>query len=263
MRRTSEEMPDRRVGADLLHRYTKSDLRVLDPEEKRRFLGGCDGDPQTNPDLAWELLYRLEPELYRRLVQGERLHPGILDWLPRRLKRAVEIGAGAGRLTLQLAARAESLVAVEPAGPLRRMLVATLQREGYGHVRVMRGFFDSVPLPEGRADLVIACSALTADEAHGGDPGLREMQRLCTPGGLIVIVWPNNVPWLEGHGYTYESFEGCLELEFPSLEEALEIGAVFYPQAAVEIRRRGEGRVPYDVVGVNPPRDVAYKRKPA
>jgi hypothetical protein len=74
---------------------------------------------------------------------------------------------------------------------------------------------------------------------------------LCCPGGLVVIVWPNNIPWLEGRGYTYRSFEGYIELEFSSLEEALEIGAVFYPQAVAEIRRRGERRVPYDVLGVN------------
>jgi SAM-dependent methyltransferase len=252
------------IGADLLHRYTKSDLSVLDREERRRFLGRGGGDPQTNPDLAWELLYRLEPVLYDRLVRGERLHPGILEWLPQRLNRVVEIGAGAGRLTMPLVSRAESIVAVEPAGPLRRMLAARLHQAGNGQrVRVLRGFFDAVPLAETCADLVIACSALTAHEAHGGEAGLREMERLCAPGGLVVIVWPNNIPWLEGRGYTYRSFEGYLELEFSSLEEALEIGAVFYPQAVAEIRRRGHGRVPYDVLGVNPPRDVAYKRKPA
>ena len=250
------------MGADLLHRYTKSDLSVFDREERRRFLGRGGGDPQKNPDLAWELLYRLEPELYERLVGGERLHPGILEWLPRGLNHVVEIGAGAGRLTMQLVSRTESMVAVEPARPLRRILEAKLHQAGQGQrVRVLRGFFDAVPLPDGCADLVIACSALTAQEAHGGEAGLREMERLCSPGGLVVIVWPNNIPWLEGHGYTHRSFEGYIELEFPSLEEALEIGAVFYPQAVDEIRRRGERRVPYEVLGVNPPRDVSYKRK--
>ena len=34
--------------------------------------------------LAWELLYRLEPELYDRLVSAERLHPDVLGWLPTR-----------------------------------------------------------------------------------------------------------------------------------------------------------------------------------
>src|SRR5882672_7404747 len=137
------------MGADLLHRYTKSDLSIFDREEKRRFLGRGDEDLQRNPDLAWELLYRLEPELYERLVRAERLHPGILEWLPQEPNRVVEIGAGAGRLTMQLVSRTESMVAVEPAAPLRRMLTAKLHQAGHGQrVRVLRGFFDAVPLPE-------------------------------------------------------------------------------------------------------------------
>ena len=44
--------------------------------------------------LAWELLYRLEPGLYERLANAERLHPDIMDWLPRCADRIVEVGAG-------------------------------------------------------------------------------------------------------------------------------------------------------------------------
>jgi hypothetical protein len=45
------------------------------------------GDPRTDITLAWELLYRLEPELYDRLVSAERLHPGVLGWLPQHVDR--------------------------------------------------------------------------------------------------------------------------------------------------------------------------------
>jgi hypothetical protein len=64
------------------------------------------GDPQADVSLAWELLYRLEPELYDRLSRAERLHPGILGWLPPAADRIVEVGAGTGRLTLDLLGRA-------------------------------------------------------------------------------------------------------------------------------------------------------------
>jgi len=58
-------------------------------------------------------VYRLEPELYERLVRGGATsYPGILEWLPQELNRVVEIGAGAGRLTMQLVSRTESMVAV-------------------------------------------------------------------------------------------------------------------------------------------------------
>ena len=49
---------------------------MFTPEEARRFVLRGDGDPQNDVVLAWELLYRLEPELYDRLASAERLHPG-------------------------------------------------------------------------------------------------------------------------------------------------------------------------------------------
>jgi hypothetical protein len=75
-------------------RYTAADLGVLTAGEVRRFAPGGDGDPGADITLAWELLYRLEPGLYDRLVSAERLHPGVLGWLPRHVDRIVEVGAG-------------------------------------------------------------------------------------------------------------------------------------------------------------------------
>src|SRR5437870_614940 len=116
---TPETSPRR--GLEVRRRYTRADLRVLTRDEARRFVPQGDGDPQIDITLAWELLYRLEPELYDRLVGAERLHPGVLGWLPRDVERIVEVGAGTGRLTLELIHRAREVVAVEPAAPLRRL----------------------------------------------------------------------------------------------------------------------------------------------
>jgi len=85
-----------RLGRELSTRYTTADLKVLTRDEARRFAPDGDGDPRADPTLAWELLYRLEPELYERMATAERLHPGIADWLPRRADRIVEVGAGSG-----------------------------------------------------------------------------------------------------------------------------------------------------------------------
>jgi hypothetical protein len=48
-------------------------------------------------------------------------------------------------------------------------------------------------------------------------------------------------------------------VEFASLEEAAELTEVFYPSAVAEVRRRGARQVPYEVLGINPPRDLAFK----
>ena len=253
-----------RAGADLHARYTAADLGVFTAEEARRFVPDGDGDPRTDTVLAWELLYRLEPDLYDELACAERLHPGILGWLPRSARRVVEVGAGTGRLTLDLMRQGREIVAIEPAKQLRQVLERKLAAgPKHGSVRVLHGFFDELPLSGGVADLVVACSAFTPSAAHGGDRGLSEMERVCRPGGCVAIIWPNNVGWLAARGYQYVSFPGPMVVEFPSREKAAELSEIFYPRAADEVRRRRLRRVPFEMLGINPPRDLAFKLLPA
>ena len=240
-------------------RYTVADLEELSPEEARRFVREG-ADPQADAALAWELLYRREPELYERLISGERLHPAVLAWLPDGIDRIVEVGAGTGRLTLELLHHAGEVVAIEPAGPLREILHRRLARADPGRrVRVSDGFFDDLPLPSDWADLVVACSAFTPQEGHGGEAGLAEMERVCRPGGRVVIVWPNDVRWLAAHGYRHVCFDGEMSVEFASPEEAAELIEIFYPHASEQSRRRRSRTISFDALGTNAPRDLAYK----
>ena len=249
-----------RAGRGLQRRYRPADLRVFTPEEASRFVPHGDGDPRTDMVLAWELLYRLEPELYDRLASAERLHPGLLAWLPRDLDRIAEVGAGSGRLTLELIERGREVVAVEPAGPLGQLLRRKLAAAEHGdRARVTHGFFDELPLGDDFADLVVTCSAFTPAAGHGGEAGLAEMERVCRPGGCVALIWPNNLDWLAARGYRYVAFAGPMSVEFASHQEAVELAEIFYPGAAEEVRRRGRRLVPFEVLGINPPRDLAFK----
>src|SRR6202020_2501340 len=201
-----------RLGRELSTRYTPAALKVITREEARRFAPDGDGAPRADLTLAWELLYRLEPELYERMATAERLHPGIARWLPRRADRIVEVGPGSGGLTLELVSRGQEVVAIEPAAGLRQILERKLATARHGdRAQVRSGFFDDLPVPGGFADLVVACSVLTPAPGHGGDAGLAEMERICRPGGCVVIVWPNNISWLAARDYRYESFAGPIE----------------------------------------------------
>ncbi len=256
---TSETAPRRGLG--LRGRYAAADVGVLTEDEASRFITGGTGDPRTDITLAWELVYRLEPELYDRLVSAERLHPGVLEWLPESVDRIVEVAAGTGRLTMELVGRAREVLAIEPAAPLRQILNRKLARAEHGHrAHVVHGFFDELPVPDAYADLVAACSALTPASGHGGEAGLAEMERVCRPGGCVVIVWPNQIPWLAAHGYRYVNFGGdAMSVEFASHEEAAELTEIFYPRGIEEVSRHGWRRVPYEVLGINPPCDLAFK----
>jgi len=242
-------------------RYSSRDLDVLSVDEQVRFIDGGPADPQQNSTLAWELLYRLEPTLYDRLAQAERLHPAILEWLPEHVDRIVEVGAGSGRLTLPLVGRCNDLIAIEPAGALRQLLSDKLRGRA-ASVHLVSGFVDALPLADRSADLVTACSVLTPEPAHGGDQGLAEMERVCAQAGMVVIVWPNHPEWLVERGYQYLSFPGEMAMEFATLDEAIELARIFYPDAVSEIRASGQRRVPYEILGVNPPRDLAYRVVP-
>lgn len=262
MTAAEQAKPSAPAGGRLRSRYTVADLDAFTDAERRRFLRAGE-DPRRETDLAWELLYRHDPRLYDRLASAERLHPDMVAWLPEGVERIVEIGAGAGRLTLELLSRAAAVWAVEPAAPLRVLLLEKLSRAAQGErAHVIDGFFDELPLDDDFADLVVTCSAFTPDPAHGGEAGLAEMERVCRPGGCLAIVWPNNVDWLTARGYRHMSFAGDMFLEFASPEEAVELIEIFHPQAAAAVRDSGSRRVSYTALGVNPPRDVAYKMLP-
>jgi SAM-dependent methyltransferase len=257
------------AAVPLTRRYTREDLAIFSREEARRFLpaaSSTDADPDNAvgndrdlpASLTWELLYRLEPDLFDRLVTAERLHPQIIEWFPRHVERIVEVGAGTGRLTLPLIDRCDNLVAIEPAAPLRERLLRKLPFDAV-NVRVLAGFLDTLPVADRSADVVVACSVLTPEPMHGGEAGLREMERACRPGGRVVTVWPNHVEWQRAQGYEYVAFPGEMTVEFASFGDAVELASIFFPDAVAEIERRGSSRVPYEVLGTNPPRDLCFK----
>jgi SAM-dependent methyltransferase len=248
------------TGRELQRRYTAADLTVLTPDELSRFVPRGTGDPQRDATLAWELLYRIEPELYDRLASAERLHAGVVAWLPRGLDRIAEVGAGSGRLTMELIGCGQRIIAVEPAQPLRRILERKIAAAGHAdRGQVLHGFFDQLPLPDGFADLVVSCSAFTPAPGHGGEAGLAEMERVCRPGGCVTIIWPNHIDWLADRGYRYVSFPGPMAMEFGSAAEAVELAEIFYPAAVDAVRRRASRTVPSELLGINPPRDLAFK----
>jgi SAM-dependent methyltransferase len=129
--------------------------------------------------------------------QYERFRPGppvaAVDWLlPAPVIRVVDLGAGTGALTRLLVDKADEVVAVEPDD---RMLAILVER--VPGVRALSGRGESIPLPDGCAEAVLASTSW-----HWMDPvaTLREVDRVLTPNGVLGVMWTGPDP--EGAFFT-------------------------------------------------------------
>jgi SAM-dependent methyltransferase len=116
----------------------------------------------------------------------ERYRPGppsaAVDWfLPGHVSRVIDLGAGTGALTRLLVDRADEVVAVEPDERMRSVLTEQVPK-----ARAVKGRAESMPLPDGCADAVLASSSW-----HWVDlvPALHEVGRVLVPGGILGAVW--------------------------------------------------------------------------
>ena len=116
---------------------------------------------------------------------------GMIELLPRDVDRAVDVGAGSGRLTTHLAQRSRHTLAVEPSSGLRRML-----RHRLPGVGLVAGWADRLPLRDGFSDLTAACGAVGPDPAI-----LAELRRVTAAAGTIALISPEHPEWFEARGW--------------------------------------------------------------
>jgi SAM-dependent methyltransferase len=123
--------------------------------------------------------------------QYERYRPGphaaAVDWmLPNRLHSVVDLGAGTGALTRLLMDRADQVIAVEPDDRMRSILI-----EEIPGARAVMGKGESMPIPDGCADAVVASTSW-----HWMDPvpTLSEVHRVLQPNGILGVLWSGPDP---------------------------------------------------------------------
>lgn len=99
----------------------------------------------------------------------------------RRTIRALDLGAGTGRLTEALHRAEVDVIAVEPDPQMR----AQMLRLVFG-VAVLAGSGENIPLPDARVDVVVVGQAL-----HWFDQrrALPEIARVLNPGGVFAALW--------------------------------------------------------------------------
>ena len=242
----------------LVRRYCPDDLAVFTIEERERFLGPLDGAPweSVGPAVGWELLYRLERVL-RPPGGGGTASPGD----PR-----VASGAGGVRRRGRGGNRAAHAGPRAPLRPPARGRArradaidarSELRHRGLdGWVEVVNGFFERLPVADGEADLVIACSAFTTCPGHGSSSGLDEMVRACRHGGLVVVVWADDPAWLVDQGIPAHGVPRGDGGRIPRCRGS--------PRPRADLLARSGGLdpashftagVPCEILGTNPPRE--------
>src|SRR5687767_12877437 len=125
--------------------------------------------PAGSGDRWPEDYERGRPGWPREVVDGPGLPPTAT---------VLELGAGTGKLTRLLVSRFGRVLAVEPAEPMRRLLVALCPE-----AEPLAGTAQEVPLAETSVDAVFAAEAFHwFDDARS----LAEIQRVLRPRGALV-----------------------------------------------------------------------------
>ena len=109
--------------------------------------------------------------------------------------RVLDLGAGTGKLTATLVAVGAEVVAVEPDPAMLAELHGVLPE-----VRALSGSAESIPLPDGSVDAVLAGHAMHWFDMAVAGP---EIARVLAPGGILAGLWnvmDDRVDWVAGLG---------------------------------------------------------------
>jgi MOSC domain-containing protein YiiM/SAM-dependent methyltransferase len=139
------------------------------------FAAGADAYERGRPQYSNEAIAALVREL--------GIGPG---------KRVLDLAAGTGKLTRQIAPSGAELVAVEPIAEMRAKLEAALP-----DVEATEGTAEAIPLPSHSVDAVVVGQAF---HWFDGVPAVSEIRRVLKPTGALGLIWQARdprLPWIE------------------------------------------------------------------
>lgn len=155
-------------------------------------------------------------------------------------RRALDLGAGTGKLTRQLLARGVQTVAVEPAEGMRAALARAVPAAA-----VLAGSAEALPLPDDSIDLVVAGQAF---HWFDRERALPEIARVLRPGGQLALFYnarQDAVGWVRALsgiiGETGDHASVARDLE------PMDLGSLFTPAEVL----RAEHDQPLDAAGLH------------
>ncbi|QMV41921.1 class I SAM-dependent methyltransferase [Cohnella cholangitidis] len=140
-------------------------------------------------------IYKQEASQYHELIASQ---PSLLDVIER-IKPVegldiVDMGAGTGRLTAELAPSAKSIVALDAAEAMLHVTADRLREAGLTNWTTQVADHRRLPLADRSADLIVSgwsiCYLTNADAERWDDnldEIIAEMKRVLRPGGTIIL----------------------------------------------------------------------------
>jgi ubiquinone/menaquinone biosynthesis C-methylase UbiE len=161
-------------------------------------------------ELADQLVYQRFPEAYDGVSELRWDAAQLGGVCEIRGGRILDVGAGTGWLSVELARSATTVHAVEPVGRLREYIRDRARRRELKNLYVLDGFLDRIPLPKASVDVLVTSRAIGWRPAEELD----EVERVVSPGGWAVhcLGSPVGAPpgelqrLLESRGYTISSY---------------------------------------------------------
>jgi ubiquinone/menaquinone biosynthesis C-methylase UbiE len=106
---------------------------------------------------------------------------------PRSNDVVVDLGAGTGLLTLALAARVETVIAVDASPAMLGRLDERARQANAANIKLRVADLRSLPLPDASVTLAVSNYAFHHLDDPGKELALAELRRVLVPGGRLVI----------------------------------------------------------------------------
>lgn len=138
-------------------------------------------------DSSWEARYPRHQRVYAASVYRRR-NEEILASIRVPVGRALDLGCGAGDVSLLLAGRCRTVVAADLAGANVELTRRNLHESGVEGTHVLQSDAERLPFADGSFDLVVLADVIE----HIPDAGraLSEVRRVLRDGGRLVCVTP-------------------------------------------------------------------------
>lgn len=172
--------------------------------------------------------------LRAEVLAGFDLEAALAELLPARMAVAADLGCGTGAMLPFLAARAETVIAVDASLAMLDVAAKALGKTPASRLSLRRGELERLPVADAEADA--AALSLVLHHLDAPVRGLAEAARILKPGGTLVVA--------EWAAHTDESFRerfGDRRLGFSRQELLAAFAAAGLEAKSLEERRLASG----------------------